>query len=119
MNVAMHDLHGTQAAEMQSEGIIIRNARDAAELTKELTGRGIRKLILHERNLCPEFWQPSNGIADGVLKHFADSSIALALVGTFDRHKAASLTALIQEKNLGNQVSFSDSLETAKAQLSR
>jgi hypothetical protein len=119
MNVATYDLHGVPAAEMQSEGIIIRTARDAAELTKELTRRGIKKLILHERNLCPEFWQPSNGIADGVLKHFADSSISLALVGTFDRRKAATLTALIQEKDLENQVSLSDSLETAKAQLSR
>jgi hypothetical protein len=119
MNVSIHDLHGTQAAEMQSEGIILRTARDAAEITKELTVRGVKKLILHERNLAPEFWQLSNGIAGAVLKNFADSSITLALVGTFDRRKAAGLTTLIKERSLGDLVTLSDSVETAKAQLSR
>ena len=55
MNVFVHDINGTQVAEMQSEGIVIRSARDAAEIAKELLSRGINKLILHGRNLSPEF----------------------------------------------------------------
>ena len=118
MNVIKHEVNGTQVAEMQSNGIIMRSARDAADIIKQLLQVGVNKLILHEKNLSPEMWQVSNGLAEAVLKEFSKSSVAVAFVGEFDLHKDKSLKALIHESNLGNRVFFTGNIEVAKARLS-
>ena len=118
MNVFVHDNNGTQIAEMQSEGIIVRSARDAADITGELLNRGISKLILHDRNMSPEFWQTSNGLAEVVLQEFASKSIAVAFVGKLSQQKSDSLKALIQENDLHNQTFLLGNVESAKLQLS-
>ena len=61
MNVVRYDLNGSEVAEMQSDGIIIRNPWDADDVIKQLLQSGVKKLILHEKNMCPEMWQPGNG----------------------------------------------------------
>jgi len=119
MNVFVHDINGTQVAEMQSEGIVIRSDRDAAEITGELLSRGINKLILHERNMSPEFWQLSSGLAEVVLQEFASKAIVVAFVGKLGQDKSESLRALIQESDLTNQAVFLGTVELAKKQLSR
>ena len=119
MNVFIHDINGTQVAEVQSEGIIIRGARDAADITRELLAQGIDKVILHERNLSPEFWQPSNGLAGVILQEFASKAVVVAFVGKLDQNKSESLTALIQESDLSNQAFLLDTVELAKTRLSK
>jgi hypothetical protein len=118
MNVFVHENGVTQIAEMQSEGIVVRSARDAADITRELLSRGINKLILHERNMSPEFWQPSNGLAEVVLQEFASKSIAVAFVGKLGQQKSDSLNALIQENDLHHQAFILGTVELAKTQLS-
>lgn len=119
MNIFIHDIKGTQVAEVQSEGIIIRSARDAADITRELLAQGIDRVILHERNLSPEFWQLSNGLAGVILQEFASKAVVVAFVGKLDQNKSESLTALIQESDLGNQAFLLDTVELAKTRLSR
>ena len=119
MNVFIHDINGTQVAEVQSEGIMIRSARDAADITRELLARGINRLILHERNLCPEFWQPSNGLAAVILQEFTSKAMIVAFVGRLVQNKAESITALIQEGDLSNQAFLLDTVELAKMKLSK
>ena len=118
MNVFIHDINGAHVAEVQSEGIIIRSARDAADITGELLIRGIDKLILHERNLCPEFWQLSNGLAGVILQEFSSKAVVVAFVGKLDQTKSESLTALIQESGLNNQAFLIETVELAKKRLS-
>ncbi len=119
MNIFIHDTNGTQVAEVQSEGIMIRSARDAADITKELLARGISRLILHGRNLCPEFWQLTNGLAGSILEEFNSKSVAVAFVEKLDQHKKESLTALIQSSALGNQAFVLETVELAKTRLSK
>lgn len=116
MNIISHDLSGIVVAEMQSGGIVIRNARDAADLIRQLSERGIKKLILHERNLCPEMWQISNGMAGAVLKEFATSTVDVAFVGRFDLHKSRSLQEFIKN-NTCDHAFFADTLDLAKTRL--
>jgi len=119
MNIFIHDVNGTQVAEVQSEGIIIRSARDAADITRELLAQGIDRVILHERNLSPEFWQPSNGLAGVILQEFASKAVVVAFVGKLDQNKGESLTAVIQESDLSNQAFLLDTVELAKTRLSK
>lgn len=114
MNVFIHDINGTQVAEVQSEGIMIRSARDAADIARELLARGISRLILRERNLSPEFWQLPNGLAEGILEEFTRKSVVVAFAGKLDRNRSESIAALILERHLNNQAFVADSVESAK-----
>jgi len=118
MNVFIHDIKGTRVAEVQSEGIMIRSARDAADTARELLASGIDRLMLHERNLCPEFWQPTGGLAGVILQEFASKSVVVALVGKLDQNKREYLTGVIQENGVANQAFILDTVELAKARLS-
>jgi Domain of unknown function (DUF4180) len=118
MNIFIHDINETQVAEVQSEGIMIRSARDAADITRELLAHGISKLILHERNLCPEFWQTSNGLAGVILQEFTSKSVVVAFVGKPIQNRTENLAALVQESGLGNQAFVLDTVELAKERLS-
>ena len=117
MNVFVHDNNGTQIAEMQSEGIVVRSARDAADIARDLLNRGIHKLILHERNVSPEFWQSSSGLAEVVLQEFASKSVAIAFVGKLGQQNS-DLKALIRDNGLQNQIFLFATVELAKIQLS-
>ena len=108
MNVFIHDANGTKIAEAQSEGIIIRSARDAADITRELLAQGLNKLILHERNVSPEFWQASHGLAAVILQEFASKAVAVAFVGS------ENIAAAIQKSGFGNKAFVSESVEAAK-----
>jgi hypothetical protein len=118
MNVFVHDNNGTQIAEMQSEGIVVRSARDAADIARDMLNRGINKLILHERHMSPEFWQSSNGLAEVVLQEFASKSIAVAFVGKLGHQNTDSLNALIHDNGLQNQTFLFATVELAKIQFS-
>jgi Domain of unknown function (DUF4180) len=114
MNVAVHETNKIQVAEMQSQGIIMRSARDAADVIRQLLERRIKKLILYERNLCPEFWQSPYGLAKEILQKFADNAVAVAFVGDFSRNNGKSFGAFMDECNKGNQIVFSENVELAR-----
>jgi hypothetical protein len=118
MNIFVHNIDGIQVAEMQSVGIVVRSARDAAEITSELLISGITKLILHERNMSPEFWQLSSGLAELVLQEFASKAIAVAFVGKLGQNKGKDFTAMVEESGLGSKAFFLGTVELAKTQLS-
>ena len=113
MNVRIHEVQGKKVAEMLSEGIIIRSSRDAMDLVGEMLSRGLSQLILHERNIAPEFFQLGTGIAGEVLQKLANYQIKVALVGQFDGYKSKNLQAFIVESNRGNQVFFTSGIESA------
>jgi hypothetical protein len=113
MNVRIHEVCGTRVAEMLSAGVVIRTSRDAADIVGELMSAGLEKLILHERNVAPEFWQLGTGLAGEVLQKFANYRIRTAFVGSFDTQKSKSLQAFIAESNRGSQVGFTGTVESA------
>ncbi|MGO9413292.1 MAG: DUF4180 domain-containing protein [Spirochaetia bacterium] len=113
MNAVHSELNGIQVLEMQSEGIVVRNARDAADLAKQVLERGIKKLVLYEKNICPEMWQLSNGLAVAILKEFADAAVDVAFVGDFGRYKSKSFQALEA------QTIFVDNVDLAKMRLTK
>jgi hypothetical protein len=113
MNIRMHDVRGRQIAEMLSDGIVIRSSRDGIDLIAEMMSHGLTKLILHERNVAPEFFQLQTGIAGEVLQKLTNYKIRVAFVGQFANYKSKSLQAFISESNRGNQVFFTESLEIA------
>jgi hypothetical protein len=118
LNVKIHEINRNQIAEMQSAGIIIRNARDGIDLIGEMISRGLFKLILHERNVSPEFFELRTGIAGEVLQKMTNYKIRVCFVGEFDQYSSKSLQSFIIESNRGTQVNFVNKLETALERMS-
>jgi hypothetical protein len=113
MKTIIHEFSGRQIAEIQSDGIIIRTWRDIVEIISQMLSRKVDALVLHEKNLAPEFFQLKTGIAGEILQKLAISRIKVAFVGDFDSYKSKSLKAFIAESNLGDQVNFSANLQSA------
>ena len=113
MNVRIHEVHGKKIAEVLSDGIIIRTSRDAADFIGEMQSRGLKQLILYEKNVAPEFFQLTNGIAADVLQKLANCQIKVAFVGQFNSRKNRSLEAFILESNRGDQAYFTNELDFA------
>lgn len=113
MNVRIHEVQGEQVAEMLSDGIVVRSSRDAMEIIGEMLSRGLKQLILNERNVSPEFFQLKTGFAGEVLQKLTDHRIKVAFVGQFESYRSKSLQAFITESNRGNQICFTNSLEAA------
>jgi hypothetical protein len=113
MKTIIHQFNERQIAEIQSDGIIIRKWRDVIDIISQMISRKVDALILHEKNLAPEFFQLKTGIAGEILQKLANSEIRVAFVGDFDSYKSKGLKAFIVESNLGNQVNFSANLQSA------
>jgi hypothetical protein len=118
MNVKIHDMRGTRVAEMVSAGVVIRTPRDAADIVGEMMSAGLEKLILHERNVAPEFWRLETGLAGDVLQKISNCRIRVVFVGDFQKQKSKSLQAFIAESNRGNQVGFTETVESAMEKMS-
>ena len=117
MNVRIHEVQGKRIAEMLSDGIVIRTSRDGLGIVGEMLSRGLKGLILYEKNVAPEFLQLQTGIAGEVLQKLATYDMRVGFVGNFEDHKSKSLQAFITESNQGNQVCFTKSLESALEKL--
>lgn len=117
MNVDVYDLRGNPVAEMRSQGIVIRSARDAADVARQLLERGITRLILSEKNLAPEMWQMSSGLASAIAQEFGDKAIDVALVGGFSMDRDKRVQDSVSRQS-GNRFAFVASAELAKTHLS-
>jgi hypothetical protein len=113
MNVRIHEVRGVKVAEMLSAGVVIRTSRDAADIVGQMMSAGLEKLILHEKNVAPEFWQLGTGLAGEVLQKFVNYRIRVAFVGSFEKQKSKSLQAFIAESNRGSQVAFTGTVDSA------
>lgn len=112
MNVKIHEVQGKRIAEMLSDGIVIRTSRDAMDIISELLSRGLKELILYEKNVAPEFLQLRTGIAGEVLQMLANNHMSVGFVEHPESHRSKSLQAFTLESSHGNQMCFAGSLES-------
>jgi|WetSurMetagenome_2_1015567.scaffolds.fasta_scaffold252495_1 hypothetical protein len=113
MDLIIHSTTGEITAEVTSDGVVIAAERDAITVLEELFAVGARKVILHQENLAPEFFQLRTRLAGNVLQKFVNYSIQVAIVGDFSAYSSDALKAFIYESNRGSQVFFLDSVESA------
>ncbi len=88
------------------------------DIISDMLSRKLSALVLHEKNLAPEFFQLKTGIAGEILQKLTNYRIRVAFIGDFKSYKSKSLRAFIAESNSGNQVFFADSLESALKRMS-
>lgn len=112
MQIKTHQIGNTKIAELISDTIIISTTEDGIELLGTIYYEGFDKVIIHEKNITPAFFDLKTGMAGEILQKFSTYRIPIAIVGNFDSMKSKSMQAFISESNKQGHVTFVESIES-------
>jgi hypothetical protein len=118
MNITTHTVNNQRIAEVNADEPVITGEEDAAELLGNLYYSDYDRIIIHKKNITPDFFELKNGMAGGILQKFSNYRVRLAIVGDFPQTGGA-LADFIRESNSGGQVNFMPSTEAALERLGR
>jgi len=113
MKIEAHTSGESKIAEVTSEEILINNAEEGLQLMVDLYYQDFDKIIIHEKNITPDFFDLKTGLAGEILQKFSNYRIQLAIVGAFEKYPGQSIRDFIYESNKGKQVNFLASSEEA------
>lgn len=106
MEIKTHNIDNTKVAEIITDKVILRSTEDGLELLGNLYYQGFDKIIIHEKNITPEFFDLRTKIAGEILQKFAQYQMPLIIVGDFSKYKSKSLNDFIFESNKSQQINF-------------
>lgn len=118
MKIITHLSENIKIAEIFSEELVINNVEDGLNLMGDLYYQGFDRIIIHKKNILPEFFDLKNGIAGEILQKFSNYRIRLVIVGNFSALSGQSIRNFIFESNKGTQVNFLESVSKAVERLS-
>ena len=118
MEIKTHGIDDIKIAEVVSDHIVIANAQDGLDLLGNLCYQDFDKIIIHENNIAPEFFDLKNGIAGEILQKFSNYRIRLVIVGDFSKYQSKSVKDFIFESNKRGHINFLDSVSDAVERLS-
>ena len=119
MQIKIHDIQNTRVAEVISDTIVIGNIEDGTDLLGNIYYQDFGCVILHEKNITPQFFDLKTKMAGEILQKFSNYRVRLAIVGNFEKYKSNSLRDFIFESNNGRMVNFTASVEEALQKLSK
>lgn len=114
MGMLFHQNNNSKIAEIISDNIVISRVQDALDIMADADYQGSRMIIVHEKNLSPDFFNLRTGLAGEILQKFVNYKVRLVIVGEFTKYNSNSLNAFILECNRGNQFFFVEDIEKAK-----
>ena len=118
MEINTHEIKNIKIAELSSEQILINNIDDGLNLLGNVYYQGFDKVVIHQKNITPDFFELKNRMAGEILQKFSTYRVQLAIVGDFSTFNSKSLKDFIYESNKGNQISFVSSTNEAFTKLS-
>ncbi|WP_426585920.1 DUF4180 domain-containing protein [Mucilaginibacter sp. R-33] len=113
MNITTYTFQQTKIAEVISEEQIILTSQDGLDLLGNLYYQDFDRIIIHEKNITPEFFNLKNGMAGEILQKFSNYRVRLAIVGNFKKYHGKSIAEFIYESNKGKMVNFVSSQSDA------
>ncbi|KXH84597.1 DUF4180 domain-containing protein [Chryseobacterium kwangjuense] len=117
MEIKSHDINAIKIAEVISDKIIINSAQDGLDLLGDIYYQGFDKVIIHEKNITPEFFDLKTKIAGDILQKFSNYRIGLAIVGNFEKYESKSIRDFIFESNKTKHINFAETLDDALKRL--
>ena len=106
MEIKTHHINDKKIAEIITNGIILSSTEDGLDLLGNLYYQGFDKIIIHEKNIIPDFFDLKTKIAGDILQKFAQYQMPLMIIGDFSRFNSKSLNDFIYESNKGDQINF-------------
>ncbi|MEO6304989.1 MAG: DUF4180 domain-containing protein [Bacteroidia bacterium] len=118
MKIEIHIKNNIKIAELISEDILIKEIQDGLDLLVDVYYQDIDRMIVHEKNIIPTFFDLKTGMAGEILQKFSNYKMRLAIVGDLSKYNSKSLNDFIFESNKIGQINFVSSLEEALTKLS-
>lgn len=106
MKIITHHLQQYKIAEIVSDTIILSNLEDGLDLLGSIYFEDFNRMIIHEKNISPEFFDLKTKIAGDILQKFTQYQMPLIIIGDFSKYNSKSLNDFILESNKGQQVNF-------------
>ncbi|OKL40141.1 DUF4180 domain-containing protein [Pontibacter flavimaris] len=108
MRIETHTINDTDTkiAEVISADTIINGIEDGLDLLGNIYYQDFDRIIIHEKNITPDFFDLKNGIAGEILQKFSNYRVRLAVVGDFSTYTSKSVHDFIFESNKGKQINF-------------
>lgn len=119
MKIEAHTINDIKIAEVNATGLIIKSAEDGLDLLGDLYYQGFDKIVIHEKNLTPDFFDLKNGVAGEILQKFSNYRVQLAIVGDFTPYTGKSIRDFIFESNKTGHINFVSSMAEALSKLSK
>jgi hypothetical protein len=113
MKIKIKQVNGINLAEIISDNILIKETQDALDLMADSVYRGSSKIIIHEKNITPDFFDLKTGIAGEILQKFSTYNIQLAIIGDYSKFSSESLKDFIFESNKYGRINFVNTTEKA------
>lgn len=113
MQVIKYTINDKQVAQISSDKIIVSSSDEALDLLGNMYYQGVEKIILHQKNISPEFFNLRNGMAGEILQKFSNYRMRLAIIGDFSGLDSKSLKDFIFESNKNKHVNFVGSFDEA------
>jgi len=117
MNIEIHEKGDKKIAEVIADEILITNAEEALQILADLYYQECDGIILHEKNISPDFFDLKTGLAGEILQKFSNYRMRLAIVGDFSKYPGQSIKDFIFESNKGRHINFLASVAEAKEKL--
>lgn len=119
MEIVTIETTNNRIAEIVSDQMIIQTIDDGFNLMATIYFQGFDKLILHEKNLPPAFFDLKTKMAGEILQKFSNYRISLAIVGNFDKYESNSIKDFIRESNKFGHINFVTSKQEAINRLTK
>lgn len=113
MKIRTHKTDLSVIAEICTDEMFIQSSQDGLDLLGNLYYQGFEKIIIHEKNLTPGFFELSNGMAGEILQKFSNYRVQLAIVGDFEKFTRKSIRDFISESNRTGHIIFTASVGEA------
>ena len=118
MEIITHVNDDIHIAEISSSELTIKNVEDGLDMMGNMYYNGYDRIIIHEKNIIPTFFDLKNGMAGEILQKFSTYRVRLAIVGDFDKYPGQALRDFIYESNKGRHVNFVSTIQQAIDNLS-
>lgn len=119
MEIKEHIINNVKIAEIISDEMIIKSVQDGLDLLGNIYYQGFDTMIIHEKNIIPDFFDLKTKIAGEILQKFSNYRILLAIVGDFSKYEGKSIRDFILESNKTKHINFTENLSEALEKLSK
>ena len=119
MKIEITGHNGSNIAEIISDIIEIRNSQDAVDIMANCQYQGAAKIIIHDINVIPAFFDLKTGVAGEILQKFSTYNVQLAIVGDYSKYPGKSLKDFTYESNKYKRINFVSSVQEAKIRLTK
>src|SRR5690606_29411367 len=120
MNIEIHNINDKKIAEIIADEIILKTTEDGLDLLGNLNYQGFDKIIIHEKNIIPDFFDLKTKLAGDILQKFTQYQMPLTIVGDFSKYNSKSLSDFLYESNNRSLLNFvaaqSEALQALSAQ---